>query len=69
MFKNNNKLNEENNEWDTPLPKKGDIIVWDGNTLHKSSINKTDKERVVWVCVYTTHDMKTIPSNKTDIFR
>ena len=62
-------LNKETNQWDTPLPKRGDIVVWDGNTLHKSSLNKSNKERVVWVCVYSTHDLKTIKSTKSDLFK
>ena len=62
-------LNNETNQWDTPLPKRGDIVVWNGNTLHKSSINKTNKERVVWVCVYSTHDLKKIDSTKSELFK
>lgn len=62
-------LNKQTNEWDTPLPKKGDIIVWDGNTLHKSSINTTNKERVVWLCVYSTHNLLEIESTNPDLFK
>lgn len=62
-------LNKQTNQWDTPLPKKGDIIVWDGNTLHKSSINRSNKERVVWLCVYSTHNLTELDSPKSDLFK
>ena len=53
-------LNKQTNEWDIPLPKKGDMVIWDGNTLHESSINQSNKERAVWLCVYSTHDLTSI---------
>ena len=53
-------LNKQTNEWDIPLPKKGDMVIWDGNTLHESSINQSNKERAVWLCVYSTHDLTLI---------
>ena len=62
-------LNNETNEWDTPLPKKGDIVVWDGNTLHKSSLNISNKERVVWLCIYSTHNLLEIPSTKSNVYK
>lgn len=61
-------LNKKTNEWDTPLPKKGDIVVWDGNTLHKSSFNLSDTERVVWLCVYSTQDLTSIKPILSDSF-
>ena len=36
--------------------KAGDILVLDGNTVHASGLNFTDKPRRVWACVYTTTD-------------
>ena len=62
-------LNKQTNEWDIPLPKKGDMIIWDGNTLHESSINKTNKERAVWLCVYSTHDLTSIKPHNSDFFK
>lgn len=59
-------LNKQTNEYDIPLPKRGDMIIWDGNTLHESSINKSNKERAVWLCVYSTCDLMAIkPYNST----
>ena len=62
-------LNKETNEWDIPLPKKGDMVIWDGNTLHESSINKSNKERAVWLCVYSTHDLTSIKPLESDFFK
>jgi hypothetical protein len=36
--------------------KAGDILVLDGNTVHCSGRNFTDKPRRAWACVYTTTD-------------
>lgn len=62
-------LNTQTNEWDTPLPKKGDMIVWDGNTLHQSSINNSNKERAVWLCVYSTRDLTSIKPYNLEFFK
>lgn len=62
-------LNKETNEWDIPLPKKGDMIIWDGNTLHESSINKSNKERAVWLCVYSTHDLTSLKPINYNFFK
>ena len=62
-------LNKETNEWDTPLPKKGDMVIWDGDTLHHSSINKSNKERAVWLCVYSTHDLTSFKPYNSDFFK
>jgi 23S rRNA U2552 (ribose-2'-O)-methylase RlmE/FtsJ len=62
-------LNTQTNEWDIPLPKKGDMIIWDGNTLHESSLNKSNKERAVWLCVYSTHDLTSIKPYNSDFFK
>ena len=53
-------LNKKTNRWDRPLPKKASMMIWDGNTLHKSDINKSDTERCVWLCIYSTMDLTTI---------
>ena len=62
-------LNKGTNEWDTPLPKKGDMVIWDGNTLHESSINESNKERAVWLCVYSTHNLKLIKPFNFNFFK
>ena len=43
----------ENNQWHTLLPKAGDIIMIEGNTIHKSAANNSDKPRRVYICHYT----------------
>jgi hypothetical protein len=62
-------LNRQTNEWDTPLPKKGDMIIWDGDVLHQSSINKSNKERAVWLCVYSTKDLTSIKPYNLEFFK
>ena len=62
-------LNKQTNEWDTPLPKKGDMVIWDGDTLHHSSINKSNKERAVWLCVYSTHDLTSFKPYNSEFFK
>ena len=43
----------ENKQWHTLLPKAGDIIMIEGNTIHKSVANNSDKPRRVYICHYT----------------
>lgn len=43
----------ESGKWYKLLPKAGDIIMIEGNTIHKSSPNKTDKPRRVYICHYS----------------
>jgi ectoine hydroxylase-related dioxygenase (phytanoyl-CoA dioxygenase family) len=50
-------LNKQTNQWDTPLAQAGDLIVWDGNTLHQSGKNESNNPRVAWVLVYSTHNL------------
>lgn len=47
----------ENKQWHTLLPKTGDIVMIEGNTIHKSAANKTDKPRRVYICHYTDRPM------------
>ena len=47
----------ENKQWHTLLPKAGDIVMIEGNTIHKSAPNKTDKPRRVYICHYTDRPM------------
>jgi ectoine hydroxylase-related dioxygenase (phytanoyl-CoA dioxygenase family) len=53
-------LNKQTNQWDTPLAKAGDLIVWDGNTTHQSGKNESDNPRIIWVLVYSTHNLSQI---------
>lgn len=43
----------ENKQWHTLLPKAGDIVMIEGNTIHKSAANNSDKPRRVYICHYT----------------
>jgi ectoine hydroxylase-related dioxygenase (phytanoyl-CoA dioxygenase family) len=61
-------LDKTSKEWKLPLPKRGDIIIWDGNTIHKSSKNTTNLERCVWLCVYSTTNLKQIKNLSTASF-
>ena len=47
----------ENKQWHKLLPKAGDIVMIEGNTIHKSEINKTEKPRRVYICHYTDRAM------------
>ena len=47
-----NKVTQEYEFIDT---KAGDIIVIDGNTLHKSEVNNITDPRPLYACVYSTH--------------
>ena len=57
-------MNKKTNEYETIYPKTGDIAVWDGETLHYSNENVSDKPRRVWLQIYTTKDITNIPSIK-----
>jgi ectoine hydroxylase-related dioxygenase (phytanoyl-CoA dioxygenase family) len=57
-------MNKKTNEYETIYPKIGDIAVWDGETLHYSNENISDKPRRVWLQIYTTKDITNIPSMK-----
>jgi len=48
-------LNKKTNKWEVILAKAGDIIAIDGNTLHRSSTNISDKIRALYACVYSSH--------------
>ena len=43
----------DNNEWISLFPEKGDVLLMNGNTLHKSGKNKTDEPRRAYLCVYS----------------
>lgn len=59
-------LDKENNSWITPLAKSGDMLVWDGNTPHKSSLNLSSDARCVWLQIYATHDIANRPNVNTN---
>jgi ectoine hydroxylase-related dioxygenase (phytanoyl-CoA dioxygenase family) len=61
-------LNNRTRNWDTPLPKKGDLVVWNGNTFHKSNNNESESERSVWLCVYSTTDLTKIIPEEPNTF-
>lgn len=41
------------NEWVTLYPKKGDVLLIEGNTLHSSEMNKSNQPRRAYLCVYS----------------
>ena len=46
-------LNRKTNEWEVIPAKAGDIIAIEGNTLHSSTTNTSDKIRALYACVYS----------------
>lgn len=48
-------LNAETNNYDTILASAGDIVAIDGNTLHASTANVSNKMRALYACVYSSH--------------
>lgn len=50
-------IDSETNEWVTPMAKAGDLLIWDGNTMHKSNINTSENPRCVWLQIFATHDI------------
>ena len=57
-------LNTKTNKWETPLPNKGDLLIWDGNTLHSSTLNKTTEARKVWLQIYSTENLTKVSDDK-----
>ena len=49
--------NTSNGEWEKLYPKTGDIIAIEGNTLHRSSENRSNKPRRLYACVYSTKNI------------
>ena len=47
-------LNKETNKYELLPAKAGDIVIIEGNTLHASTENKSDKIRALYACVYST---------------
>jgi len=48
-------FNKQTNEYELLPAQAGDIIIIEGNTLHSSTENKSDKIRALYACVYSTH--------------
>ena len=49
--------NKSTGKYNTLYPKAKDIIVWDGETLHKSGPNRSNKPRRTWLQIYSTTDI------------
>lgn len=47
-------LNKLTNEWEDIPANAGDIVIIEGNTLHKSGENKTNNPRALYACVYSS---------------
>ena len=45
--------NVETGEWEEIIAQAGDLIIVEGNTVHRSSQNISDKVRAVYACVYS----------------
>tara|TARA_R110002074_G_scaffold2068_7_gene12259 strand:+ start:2758 stop:3666 length:909 start_codon:yes stop_codon:yes gene_type:complete len=45
--------NIETGEWEEIIAQAGDLIIVDGNTVHRSSQNTSNKVRAVYACVYS----------------
>jgi|TARA_R110000803_G_scaffold110767_1_gene179248 hypothetical protein len=59
--------NIETGEWEEILAKAGDLIALDGNTVHRSSQNTSDKVRAIYACVYSNKPIGNIdPIFKND---
>ena len=48
-------FNVETNKYELLPAEAGDIVIIDGNTLHTSTENNSDKIRALYACVYSTH--------------
>jgi len=44
--------NIDNRKWSTPVLKRGDVLVINGNTMHRSYPNKSPHARGLYACVY-----------------
>ena len=45
--------NIETGEWEEIIAQAGDLIIVEGNTVHRSSQNTSNKVRAVYACVYS----------------
>mgnify|MGYP003684302525 FL=1 len=50
-------FNNQTQQYDLLPANAGDIIVIDGNTLHSSTINRSNKIRALYACVYSSHSI------------
>ena len=44
--------NKDDGEWITLYPTAGDIVAVNGNTYHKSGVNRSESHRCLYACVY-----------------
>tara|TARA_A200000159_G_C7211909_1_gene292384 strand:+ start:177 stop:791 length:615 start_codon:yes stop_codon:yes gene_type:complete len=51
-------IRDKDDEWQTLLPKAGDIVAINGSTVHASHENRSDKPRGLYACVYTEAPME-----------
>lgn len=58
--------NKTSGEYDTLYPKTNDIIVWDGETPHRSGPNNSDNPRRTWLQVYSTTDVTKVPTKSNN---
>ena len=49
---------QDTGEWETVLPKAGDVVAINGSTIHASHENQSDAPRGLYACVYTAEPMK-----------
>lgn len=51
--KENGAIKVFDNEWITLYPKQGDVLLIEGNTVHSSEMNNSNKPRRAYLCVYS----------------
>ena len=49
---------QDTGEWETVLPKAGDVVAINGSTVHASHENRSNAPRGLYACVYTAEPMK-----------
>ncbi len=49
---------DENKEWVTLYPKEKDLVIMNGECVHRSGENKSDKERGFYCCMFTDEEIK-----------
>ena len=57
-------MNKRTKRFESPLPKAGDVIIFDGNVLHASQRNMSDKVRRCWATIYTNKNIGYFFENK-----
>ena len=49
---------DENEKWVTLYPQEKDLVILNGQCVHRSGENKTDKERGFYCCMFTDEEIK-----------